>query len=86
MNIIRITTFLALFFVVAHNSEGRMDQVDDRLKQLGITLPPPKKAVANYVGCKESGSFLFVSALVSDVRGTADSVAACGACAADRHA
>ena len=36
-----------------------MDQVDDRLRQLGMTLPPPKKAVANYVGCKEHGSLLF---------------------------
>lgn len=45
--------------------------IDQRLEELGITLPAPKPPVANYVGCKLSGRQLFVSALVSETRGAA---------------
>lgn len=48
-----------------------MDNIDRRLAELGVTLPPPKQPVANYVGCKQSGHQLFVSALVSQTRGAA---------------
>ena len=43
--------------------------VEDRLSELGIELPTPKKAVANYLGAKRSGDLLFVSARVSELRG-----------------
>jgi enamine deaminase RidA (YjgF/YER057c/UK114 family) len=32
-------------------------------------LPEPKKAVANYLGCKQSGQILYVSGRVSPTRG-----------------
>ena len=46
-----------------------MGRIEDRLKQLGETLPPAKKHVANYLGCKRSGTTLYVSARVSEKRG-----------------
>lgn len=50
-----------------------MSGVTERLGELGLTLPSPKEAVANYVGCKQAGDLLFVSALVSEVCGAAGS-------------
>ena len=38
-----------------------MSAVEDRLRELGLALPPPKAPVANYVGTKRSGDLLFVS-------------------------
>lgn len=46
-----------------------MGAVEDRLKFLGIQLPPPKTPVANYLGSKRSRDLLFVSARVSELRG-----------------
>ena len=46
-----------------------MGRIEDRLSKLGETLPEPKKAVANYLGCKQSGTTLYVSARVSPTRG-----------------
>lgn len=46
-----------------------MPVIETRLEQLGLTLPPPKEAVANYIGCKQSGDLLFVSGRVSEQRG-----------------
>ena len=46
-----------------------MSAVEDRLRQLGLALPPPKTPVANYVGTKRSGDLLFVSGRVSQRRG-----------------
>jgi enamine deaminase RidA (YjgF/YER057c/UK114 family) len=43
--------------------------VEARLKELGVTLPPPKPPVANYLGTKRSGDLLFVSGRVSALRG-----------------
>ena len=43
--------------------------IESRLAALGITLPQPKPPVANYLGCKQSGDLLFVSGLVSELRG-----------------
>ncbi len=56
---------------MSNENEVRVSKIDKRLAELGITLPPPKKPVADYVGCKQSGSLLFVSALVSKTRGAA---------------
>ena len=48
------------------------DQVSEirrRLSSLGLELPAPKPHVANYVGCKQAGDTLFISARVSGQRG-----------------
>ena len=42
-----------------------MSTPETRLAELGITLPPPMKAVANYVPFVQSGHQLFVSGQVS---------------------
>lgn len=44
-------------------------RVETRLRSLGEILPPPKKAVANYLGCKRNGNTLYVSGRVSAARG-----------------
>ena len=46
-----------------------MSRIDDKLRELGLTLPPPKPPVANYLGTKQSGDLLFVSGRVSQTRG-----------------
>lgn len=46
-----------------------MSRVEDRLGELGLTLPPPKAPVANYLGTKQSGDVLYVSGRVSRLRG-----------------
>lgn len=42
-----------------------MSTPEKRLAELGITLPPPMKAVANYVPFVISGNLLFISGQVS---------------------
>jgi len=44
--------------------------VEDKLKNLGIKLAPPKPPVANYLGTKQVGDLLYVSARVSQLTGT----------------
>jgi enamine deaminase RidA (YjgF/YER057c/UK114 family) len=46
-----------------------MSAVEDRLRGLGLALPPAKAPVANYLGTKRSGDLLFVSGRVSQRRG-----------------
>lgn len=46
-----------------------MSAIERRLKELGIELPSAQPAVANYLGTKRSGDWLFVSARVSERRG-----------------
>lgn len=46
-----------------------MGRIERRLGELGLTLPPPKAPVANYLGTKRSGDLLFVSGRVSQRRG-----------------
>jgi len=46
-----------------------MGHVEDKLSAIGQTLPEAKKPVANYLGCKQSGDTLYVSARVSQIRG-----------------
>jgi enamine deaminase RidA (YjgF/YER057c/UK114 family) len=46
-----------------------MSVVEERLHALGLTLPPAKTPVANYLGTKRSGDLLFVSGRVSQLRG-----------------
>jgi enamine deaminase RidA (YjgF/YER057c/UK114 family) len=44
-------------------------RIDDRLRQLGITLPPAPKPVANYVPAKRTGALVYVSGQVSTFGG-----------------
>src|SRR5438046_9790510 len=46
-----------------------MSRLENRLHALGLSLPPPKTPVANYLGTKRSGDLLFVSGRVSALRG-----------------
>lgn len=46
-----------------------MGHIEKKLASLGESLPDPKKAVANYLGCKRSGDILYVSGRVSPTRG-----------------
>ena len=46
-----------------------MGNVESRLSELGETLPAAREPVANYLGCKQSGTTLYVSGRVSQVRG-----------------
>ncbi len=42
-----------------------MSSIDDRLKELGITLPEPVAPVANYVPFVVTGNFVFTSGQIS---------------------
>jgi enamine deaminase RidA (YjgF/YER057c/UK114 family) len=46
-----------------------MSVIENELRELGLTLPPPRTPVANYLGTKQSGDLLFVSGRVSQRRG-----------------
>ena len=46
-----------------------MGEIENRLAKLGVSLPPAKPPVANYLGCKISGRTLYVSARVSRLQG-----------------
>ena len=46
-----------------------MNRVESHLTEMGLGLPAPKVPVANYLGTKQSGNLLFVSARVSEQRG-----------------
>jgi enamine deaminase RidA (YjgF/YER057c/UK114 family) len=38
-----------------------MSQVEERLREQGLALPPPPTAIANYVGAVQVGALVFVS-------------------------
>ena len=64
-----------------------MSLVEGRLRALGLSLPPAKAPVANYIGTKQSGDLLFVSGRVSQLRGEVGSeITAPGANVAARDA
>lgn len=46
-----------------------MGNIENRLQELGESLPIAKAPVANYLGCKRSGDILYVSGRVSEIRG-----------------
>ena len=50
-----------------------MSVIERRLQEIGLELPPAQPAVANYLGTKRSGDWLFVSARVSERRGAVGS-------------
>lgn len=45
-------------------------QVEARLQEIGLELPPPPRPAANYVGAVQSGSLLFISGHVPTRDGT----------------
>lgn len=46
-----------------------MSAIEQKLTAQGLALPPPRTPVANYLRTKRSGALLFVSGLVSTLRG-----------------
>ena len=42
-----------------------MSQIDNRLKELGLELPPPPKPAGNYVPVVKTGSLLYVSGMLA---------------------
>src|ERR1051325_5152744 len=46
-----------------------MGKIDDRLRELGITLPPPRAPMANYVPARRVGNLVYTAGQVS---GTAE--------------
>jgi enamine deaminase RidA (YjgF/YER057c/UK114 family) len=46
-----------------------MGRIDDRLKELGITLPPPRAPLANYVQARRVGNLIYTAGQIS---GTAE--------------
>jgi enamine deaminase RidA (YjgF/YER057c/UK114 family) len=49
-----------------------MGKIEDRLRELGIVLPRPPKAVANYIPAVEVGDILYVSGTIGTVVGAND--------------
>src|SRR5919202_4085598 len=46
-----------------------MGRIDDRLRELGVTLPPPRAPLANYVPARRVGTLVYTAGQVS---GTAE--------------
>src|SRR6266852_1175426 len=46
-----------------------MGKIDDRLRELGMTLPPPRAPLANYVPARRVGNLIYTAGQVS---GTAE--------------
>jgi enamine deaminase RidA (YjgF/YER057c/UK114 family) len=46
-----------------------VSRIEQRLRELGLTLAPPKAPVANYINTKQAGDLLVVSGRVSTLRG-----------------
>jgi len=46
-----------------------MGRIDDRLKELGISLPPPRAPLANYVPARRVGNLVYTAGQIS---GTAE--------------
>ena len=46
-----------------------MGRIDDRLKELGLSLPPPRAPMANYVPARQVGNLVYTAGQVS---GTAE--------------
>ena len=46
-----------------------MSRIEQRLQELGFSIPMAKPPVGNYLGCKASGDMLFAAARVSDLKG-----------------
>ncbi len=46
-----------------------MGKIEERIKELGLTLQPAKPPVGNYLGSKSVGNILFAAGRVSDLIG-----------------
>jgi enamine deaminase RidA (YjgF/YER057c/UK114 family) len=46
---------------IARNSRGSMMSAEDRLRELGLVLPPVPRLVGKYIGAVQIGELLFVS-------------------------
>lgn len=46
-----------------------MSRVEHKLAEMGLALGPAKTPVADYLGTRQSGRWLFVSGRVSELRG-----------------
>ncbi len=46
-----------------------MGRIDDRLNELGITLPPTRKPMANYVAATRTGNLVYTAGQVSGAEG-----------------
>lgn len=46
-----------------------MSIIEKRLEEIGLSLPPPKPPVGNYLGSKKIGELLFASGRISDCIG-----------------
>lgn len=46
-----------------------MGRIDDRLRELGITLPPTRKPLANYVPAVRTGNLVYTAGQVSSAVG-----------------
>src|SRR5437763_9649514 len=46
-----------------------MGKIDDRLRELGITLPPPRAPLANYVPARRVGDLVYTAGQVSGTAG-----------------
>ena len=46
-----------------------MNKIEEKLSKMGLVLEQAKAPVANYLGTKQSGNLLFVSARVSEQKG-----------------
>lgn len=55
--------------MVYDHDQWPMGHVEEKLFAIGETLPEAKEPVANYLGCKRSGTTLYVSGRVSRIRG-----------------
>ena len=49
-----------------------MGKIEDRLKELGIVLPRPPKAVANYIPGVKVGEIVYVSGTIGTTVGSND--------------
>jgi enamine deaminase RidA (YjgF/YER057c/UK114 family) len=54
-------TYIIIFAVFLSTSAVAQVDYDKKLKDLGITLPPPSKPVANYVKAVRTGNLVFLA-------------------------
>jgi enamine deaminase RidA (YjgF/YER057c/UK114 family) len=43
--------------------------IDEKIKELGLSLPEPSKPVGSYIPCKKVGNLVFLSGVISEKKG-----------------
>lgn len=43
--------------------------IEEKIKELGLTLPEPSRPVGSYIPCKKVGNLVFLSGVVSEKKG-----------------